>query len=88
MDSHSFRILGTELLALLEGARVEKIHAPCPGALVCTLFARERKRILVLRFERQAPLLFLAQDRPANPASPPSAVMRLRKFLTEDIPFC
>ena len=80
MDSHSFRVAGTELLALLAGARVEKIHAPCPGTLACTLFAGEKKRILLLRHGRQAPLLFFTEERPANPLRPPALVMRLRKY--------
>jgi hypothetical protein len=80
MDTHTFRIIGAELLHLLAGARVEKIHSPCPGAFAFTLFAGGRKRVLLLRCERQAPLLFFTQERPANPPCPPPAVMRLRKY--------
>lgn len=80
MDSHSFRIIAEELVVLAEGARVEKIHGPFPGTLVFSLFARGGKWRLIFRHERKNPLLFFSDTRLANPARPPAAVMRLRKY--------
>lgn len=80
MDSHSFRLVATELAALLDGARLEKIYGPHPGVTVFTCRAFGVKYRLVLRHERQAPLLFLSGLAPANPARPPASVMRLRKY--------
>lgn len=80
MDSHSFRIVSRDLVTLLEGARLEKIHGPRPGVLTFTFFAKEQKRRLVLRHERQSPLLFFCAKAPDNPSRPPAAVMRLRKY--------
>lgn len=80
MDSHSFRVIGGELLTLLEGARLEKIHGPRLGLLACVFFAGGKKRRLLLRFERQDPLLFFSDTALENPARPPAWVMRLRKY--------
>ncbi|MDL2216428.1 NFACT RNA binding domain-containing protein [Desulfovibrio sp. OttesenSCG-928-M14] len=80
MDAHFFRILADELCDFLAGARVEKIHAPLPGLFTFSLFARGHKLRLVFRHERKAPLLFFAREKLPNPARPPAAVMRLRKY--------
>lgn len=80
MDSHSYRIVAAELISLLEGARLEKIHCPAPGLQAFTLFAGGKKRRLLLRFERRSPLLLFTSLKPENPPSPPAAVMRLRKY--------
>lgn len=80
MDSHSFRIVGAELIDLLDGARLEKIHGPHPGVFVFTLFAGERKRKLVLRHERQMPLIFFSGRPLTNPPRPPASAMRIRKY--------
>jgi len=80
MDSHSFRIISAELAALLDGARLEKIHGPHPGVLTLAVFAGGQKRTLIFRHERQNPLLFFSDQRLDNPTHPPAAVMRLRKY--------
>ena len=80
MDSHSFRIMSAELAALLDGARLEKIHGPRLGVFTFIVFAAGRKRHLVFRHERQSPLLFFSNRRLDNPLRPQAAVMRLRKF--------
>ena len=80
MDSHVFRIIAGELVSLLRGARVEKIYGPVPGVSVFTLFVRKAKRRLLLRRERQSPLLFFTSRRLSNPERPPAIVMRLRKY--------
>ena len=65
---------------MLDGARLEKIHAPRPNVLAFTFFAEGQKRHVIFRFDRQNPLLFLSDQRLDNPARPPAAVMRLRKY--------
>ena len=80
MDSHSFRIIAAELIRLLDGARLEKIHGPVPGLYAFVLFAQGKKRRLLFRFERQRPLLLFSAVKPDNPAVPSAAVMRLRKY--------
>lgn len=80
MDAHIFRTIANELVQLLSGARVEKIHGPLPDVFVFTLFARGHKLRLVTRHGRQAPLMFFASEAPANPMRPSGAVMRLRKY--------
>lgn len=81
MDSHSFRTVSSNLLKLLTGARVEKIHGPHPGVTVFNLFTGGKKLRLVLRHERQNPLVFVTEQPIANPPAPPAAVMRLRKYI-------
>ena len=80
MDSHSFRIISAELVDLLDGARLEKIHGPRPGVLAFTVFVGRQRRSLIFRHERQNPLLFFSDQRLDNPAHPSAAVMRLRKY--------
>lgn len=80
MDAHFFRILAAELLSFLEGARVEKIHAPFPDVLVFTVFAAGHKLRLFFRFERKSPMLFFSREKLPNPKHPPALVMRLRKY--------
>ncbi len=85
MDAHVFRLLGQELIKLLEGARLEKIHAPAEDILVLTLFNPifnpGPKQRLVWRFNRQHPAFYLTETPLPNPAEPSSATMRLRKYL-------
>ncbi|MDR0828030.1 MAG: NFACT RNA binding domain-containing protein [Desulfovibrio sp.] len=83
MDSHLFRLLAAELAALAEGGRLEKIHGPRPGLFVFTLFAGSKKHRLILRSERQNPLLFLAGAAPPNPPVPPARIMLLRKYCAD-----
>ncbi|MDL2267787.1 NFACT RNA binding domain-containing protein [Desulfovibrio sp. OttesenSCG-928-G15] len=80
MDAHVFRLIQAELLLLLQGARVEKIHGPNPDTTAFILFAHGKKHRLVLRHGRSAPLLFLTGERLENPLRPPAYVMRLRKY--------
>ena len=80
MDSHVFRLLAGELIRLLSGARLEKIYSPFPGVHSFTLFAHGTKRHLILRHERQHPLLFFTERRMSNPERPSGLVMRLRKY--------
>lgn len=79
MDAHSFFRIAGELAVLLDGARLEKIHSPRPGVYVFSLFVHEKKRRLVLRHERQFPLLFLTGRTLPNPPRPSGQTMRLRK---------
>ena len=86
MDAHLFRRFCDELIPHLMGARMEKIHAPGPNVYVFALFgghSREGKRFLVLRADRKAPLLFVADHRIPVNAQPPAFVMRLRKHLSD-----
>lgn len=88
MDAHFFRKLAKELL-ILEGARVEKIHAPAHDILSMQLFLpepgvmRQRKWRLIMRFGRKDPLLFLSRAAIPNPPVPPAWIMRLRKYVQD-----
>ena len=65
---------------------MEKIHAPGPGVTVFALYgghSRDGKRYLVLKADRRAPLLFVADHRIPVNAQPPAFVMRLRKYLSD-----
>ncbi len=80
MDAHLFRRLAPALARVLDGARVERIHAPLPEVTVFRIFTRQAKRALVLRGHKAEPLLFLTDKSPLpNPAFPPARVMLLRK---------
>ena len=86
MDAHLFRRFCDELIPNIMGARMEKIHAPGPNVYVFALFgghSREGKRFLVLRADRKAPLLFVADHRIPVNSQPPAFVMRLRKHLSD-----
>lgn len=85
MDAHLFRRFCDALTPSIMGARMEKIHAPGPGVTVFTLYGgdgRDKKRYLVLRAERQNPLLFVSWHRIPVNAQPPAFIMRLRKYLS------
>ncbi len=81
MDAHVFRLLSLDLLKLLEGARVEKIHAPAEDITVFTIFALGKKHRLVLYCNRRSPALYLSERTLPNPREPGTPVMRLRKYL-------
>lgn len=80
MDSHLFRLAGAELLRLLPGARLEKIHNPAEDVVVFGVYAQGRKLRLVLRSGGKDPCLFFSVHPFANPQRPSAAVMRLRKY--------
>lgn len=81
MDAHVFRRVGAILAQVLCKARLERIHEPVPGVTAFSLYAFGEKRCLLCRRHRSAPLLFLTKISPLpNPAFPPAAVMRLRKY--------
>lgn len=79
MDLHAFHIIAKELSEALDGARIEKIHAPLPGAHVFSLFAQGLRFRLFMRHERKAPLLFFSTRKIENPPRPSALTMRLRK---------
>ena len=81
MDAHAFRIVGRELVTLLSGARIEKIHSPVQDFLVFAVFSNGRKWRFGFSFDRLKPSFFILDLTLANPATPPNFVMRLRKYL-------
>lgn len=82
MEANFFRFLADELDASLTGLRIEKVHGPSEAVTVLTLHGRDGKKHLIFRPAKQAGLLFLSAQRPANPLSAPARVMWLRKRLT------
>ncbi len=82
MDCHVFRRFCDELVPLLQGARVEKIHQPVPELTMFTLYGGGCKRFLFLRSSRHNPALFLAKHKLSVGSEPPASVMRLRKYLS------
>jgi hypothetical protein len=82
MEANFFRFLAEELSALLVGKRVEKVHGPVEGVTVLTLHGDGRKLHLIFRPAKAAGLLFVSDQRPANPFTAPARVMWLRKRLT------
>lgn len=85
MDAHLFRRFCDALIPTLPGARVEKIHQPGQGVTTFALYGAPeglpKKRHLVLKADRKAPFLFVADHRVPVNAHPPAMVMRLRKYL-------
>ncbi|MBI5519301.1 MAG: DUF814 domain-containing protein [Desulfovibrio sp.] len=82
MEANFFRFLADELAAALTGLRIEKVHGPSEAVTVLTLHGRDGKKHLIFRPAKQAGLLFLSAQRPANPLAAPARVMWLRKRLT------
>ena len=82
MDAHAFRIVGTCLLQLLEGARIEKVFGPFQDVTVWRFFTGSAKISLALRSDRQRPAFFCLQTPLPNPPIPSATVMRLRKYCT------
>lgn len=82
MDCHVFRRLCQELVPLVLGARVEKIHQPAPDLTMFALYAASRKRYLFLRADRKDPFLFCAAERMPVGTEPPAFIMRLRKYFS------
>ncbi len=81
MEAHAFRIVGRELIYLLSGARIEKIHCPVQGLLVFSLFSQGFKWKMAFSTERAHPSCFIYTASLQNPQVPPNIVMRLRKYL-------
>lgn len=81
MDSHVFRRVCAELVPILVGSRIEKVHQ-CGKALMFTVYAQGSKRFLYLLPERNNPFLFLSVHRSSAQSAPPAPVMRLRKHLS------
>jgi hypothetical protein len=82
MEANFFRFLAGELSTLLAGKRIEKVHGPAEGVTVLTLHGHGRKLHLIFRPAKTAGLLFVSDQRPANPFTAPARVMWLRKRLT------
>jgi len=82
MEANFFRFLANELSAILAGKRIEKVHGPAEGVTVLTLHGSGRKLHLIFRPAKTAGLLFVSDQRPANPFTAPARVMWLRKRLT------
>ncbi len=82
MEANFFRFLAEELSALLVGKHIEKVHGPAEGVTVLTLHGEGRKLHLIFRPAKAAGLLFVTDQRPANPFTAPARVMWLRKRLT------
>lgn len=83
MDCHLFRRLCDELVPVLMGCRMEKIHQPAPGVTLFTLYGGGSKRFLFLKHGRKAPFLFLSRHKVAVGSAPPAEMMRLRKYLSD-----
>lgn len=81
MEAHFFRRFCAELAPLLAGARVEKVYRPSADVTTFVLYTTGRKQNLLLRAGRRFPLLFLSDQRPANPDNPDGLSMLLRKHL-------
>lgn len=82
MDCHVFRRLCDELVPVLMGCRVEKIHQPAPDVTMLTLYGAS-KSYLFLKAGRKSPFLFLSRHKIATGSAPPACVMRLRKYLSD-----
>lgn len=83
MDCHLFRRLCDELVPILIGCRMEKIHQPAPGVTLFTLYGGGSKHFLFLKHGRKAPFLFLSRHKVAVGSAPPAEIMRLRKYLSD-----
>ncbi|WP_027186218.1 NFACT RNA binding domain-containing protein [Desulfovibrio inopinatus] len=92
MEANFFRHLAGELAGVLAGARIEKIQSPQANILTltvsvlrehaeCMTFFQGRPKLLVFEYGGRQSLLFFTDHKPPNPASPPAAVMWLRKRL-------
>lgn len=81
MDAYSFRVLCTELVPFLEGARVMKVYGPLPHTIVLLLQMGPRKVRLVCSTHTAHPAFFLTHVALPNPHTPRADVMRLRKYI-------
>ena len=80
MDAHAFRIVGTCLKQILEGARIEKVFSPFLTVTVWRMYTGNSKLTLALRSDKQRPAFFWLQNPLPNPSAPSATVMRLRKY--------
>lgn len=83
MDCHVFRRLCDELVPVLLGARVEKIHQPADDLVQIAVYGQRQKRYLLCKTGRKAPFLMLSAHKLTVGGEPPAAIMRLRKHLSE-----
>ena len=81
MDAHSFRLLCTELVPFLEGARVMKVYGPLPHTIVLLLQMGPRKVRLVCSTHTAHPAFIVTHVALPNPQTPRADVMRLRKYI-------
>lgn len=80
MDAHVFRVIADNILNLLHGARIEKIHSPFPDVIVFLCYHHGDKFRLILRSGKKNPSFFLSHAPLPNPEIPAAFVMRLRKY--------
>ncbi|NJB67463.1 hypothetical protein GGQ74_001103 [Desulfobaculum xiamenense] len=80
MEANFFRCLARELGSTLAGERIERIFNPAPGVWSFKVHS-DAGTYLVVRSSRKGGLVFLADEKPANPAVPTNACMWLRKRL-------
>ncbi|WP_027186749.1 NFACT RNA binding domain-containing protein [Desulfovibrio cuneatus] len=81
MDAHSFRVLCTDLVPFLEGARVMKVYGPLPHTIVLLLQMGPRKVRLVCSTHTAHPAFFVTHVALPNPQTPRADVMCLRKYI-------
>lgn len=81
MDAHVFRHVSRILAAALVKARLERVHEPVQGIVAFSFFMSGKKRCLMFRAHRSAPVIFFTERSPfPNPAFPPAYIMRIRKY--------
>ena len=79
MDAHLFRRFCDAVVPALEGARIEKIHAPDADVLTIVWYNNGLRRQLCWRFGRKEPLAFVLPEPATFGVTPTAQVMRLRK---------
>lgn len=80
MDAHLFRLFASAADPYLFGARIEKVREPAPGVLTISLFTQAGKKILHMRYGKKDQFCFLGASRFSSGESPPSHIMRIRKY--------
>ncbi|NLM80936.1 MAG: fibronectin/fibrinogen-binding protein [Clostridiales bacterium] len=82
LDGAFLSCLREELSAVLNNARIEKIHQPSREELVISLRTRDGVKKLYMSARSNSPRVNLTETSFENPASPPMFCMLLRKYLS------
>lgn len=80
MDAHLFRLFASAADSYLRDARMEKVREPAPGVLAISLFAHGEKKVFHMRYGKKDQFCFLGASRFSTGGSPPSHIMRIRKY--------
>ena len=83
LEGITLHILARKLQTTLIGAKITKVFMPTPASLLLVVRNGKDTFSLLADFSGDSPLLYLPDNIPENPDTPPAFCMLLRKHLED-----